>query len=56
MYDLLTCSCQEQAEGYVKEWDGMQPPEQDVDRAYYTTVGITLFQMIEQNVSNWVYA
>ena len=32
-------------------WNEMQPPEQDADGAYYTTVGITLFQMIEQNVS-----
>ena len=34
------------------EWSEMQPPEQDVDGAYYTTVGITLFQMIDQNVCN----
>ena len=34
------------------EWNEMQPPEQDVDGAYYTTIGITLFQMIDQNVCN----
>ena len=63
----LTCSCQEQVEGNVMElvgkmleaekdeWDGVQPPEQDANGAYYTTVGITLFQMVEQNVSNEVY-
>lgn len=56
--------CQEQVEGNVKElvskmldaekeeWSDMQPPEQDVDGAYYTTIGITLFQMIEQNVTS----
>ena len=38
------------------EWDGMQAPEQDVDGAYYTTVGITLFQMIEQNVSSKLHS
>ena len=55
-------SCQEQVEGNVKElvskmldaekdeWNEMNPPEQDVDGAYYTTIGITLFQMIDQNV------
>ena len=36
------------------EWNEMQPPEQDVEGAYYTTVGITLFQMIDQNVCNLV--
>ena len=56
--------CQEQVEGNVRElvnkmleaekdeWSEMHPPEQDVDGAYYTTVGITLFQMIDQNVCN----
>ena len=60
---IHTNSCQEQVEGNVTElvtkmldaekdeWNEMQPPEQDVDGAYYTTIGITLFQMIEQNVS-----
>ena len=37
------------------EWNEMQPPEQDVDGAYYTTVGITLFQMIDQNVCNDIH-
>ena len=37
------------------EWNEMQPPEQDVDGAYYTTVGITLFQMIDQNVCNNIH-
>ena len=32
------------------EWNEMQPPEQDVEGAYYTTIGITLFRMIDQNV------
>ena len=32
-------------------WNEVQPPEQDSNGAYYTTVGIALFQMIEQNVS-----
>jgi len=31
----------------------MQPPEEDVKGDYYTTLGITLFQMVEQNV-HWV--
>ncbi len=26
------------------------PPETDIDAHYYTTVGITLFQMVDQNV------
>ena len=29
----------------------MVPPEADVKGAYYTTIGITLFQMVDQNVS-----
>jgi hypothetical protein len=37
------------------EWGEMHPPEQDVDGAYYTTVGITLFEMINQNVCNQDY-
>ena len=37
------------------EMDGMQSPEQDADGAYYTTVGITLFQMIDQNVCTYMY-
>ncbi|XP_064405775.1 exocyst complex component 3-like isoform X2 [Halichondria panicea] len=60
--DLQT-TCQEQVEGNVKElvgkmveteredWDSTTPPDADVDGAYYTTVGITLFQMIDQNIS-----
>ena len=64
---LSFCRCQEQVEGNVKElvgkmleaekdeWSEMQPPEQDVDGVYYTTVGITLFQMIDQNVCNDIH-
>ena len=33
-----------------EDWDSMNPPDADVDGGYYTTVGITLFQMIQQNV------
>ena len=33
-----------------QDWDSTQPPEADVKGAYYTTLGITLFQMVEQNV------
>ena len=33
-----------------EDWDSMVPPEADVDGKYYTTIGITLYQMIEQNV------
>lgn len=29
---------------------GFQSPETDMDDHYYTTVGITLFQMMDQNV------
>jgi hypothetical protein len=58
------CRCQEQVEGNVRElvskmleaekdeWGEMHPPEQDVDGAYYTTVGIDLFKMINENVCN----
>ena len=46
MKDLV----QKMLDAEKEEWDGMQPPEQDVGGAYYTTLGITLFQMIEQNV------
>ncbi len=34
-----------------EEMLGMQPPEMDINDQYYTTVGITLFQMVDQNVS-----
>ena len=34
----------------LQDWDSTQPPEADVNGAYYTTLGITLFQMVEQNV------
>jgi len=59
----LQKTCHEQVEGNVRElvskiletekedWDSMQPPEEDVKGAYYTTLGITLFQMVEQNIS-----
>ncbi len=38
-----------------EDWDSTTPPDADVDGAYYTTVGITLFQMIDQNVRLCVY-
>ena len=34
-----------------EEMLAMQPPEVDINDQYYTTVGITLFQMVDQNVS-----
>ena len=61
---MLSKDIGEQVEGNVKElvskmleaekdeWNEMQPPEQEVEGAYYTTIGITLFQMIDQNVCN----
>ncbi len=33
-----------------EDWDSTTPPEADVNGAFYTTLGITLFQMIDQNV------
>ena len=33
-----------------EDWDSTTPPDADVDGAFYTTLGITLFQMIDQNV------
>lgn len=33
-----------------EEMIAMQPPELDIDDQYYTSVGITLFQMVDQNV------
>lgn len=59
----LQTTCHEQVEGNVKElvnkmletevedWISMVPPEADVKGAYYTTIGITLFQMVDQNIS-----
>ena len=60
---FVASSCQEQVESNVKElvikmveaeredWDSTSPPETDMDGAYFTSVGITLFQMVDQNVS-----
>lgn len=60
---IHTNSCQKQVKSDMDElvtnmlevekdiWNEVQPPEQDSNGAYYTTVGIALFQMIEQNVS-----
>lgn len=57
-------SCQKQVEDNVHDLVGkmveteqedmcaVQPPEVDINDQYYTTVGITLFQMVDQNVSH----
>ena len=56
------CSCQEMVGSNIREliikmletekedWYEQQPPEEDINGAYYSTIGITLFQMIDQNV------
>ena len=61
--DTHLCRCQKQVEDNVQglvnkmveteveDMKAFQPPEVDMDNHYYTTVGITLFQMVEQNVS-----
>ena len=61
-HGLLLLSCQKQVEsnmmalvGKMVETEGVeicgfQGPETDMDNHYYTMVGITLFQMVDQNV------
>ena len=58
----VVCRCQKQVEDNVQDLVGkmvetekeemvsMQPPEVDINDQFYTTVGITLFQMVDQNV------
>ena len=35
----------------IKEWSGHDPPESDNSGCFYTTVGILLYEMIDQNVT-----
>lgn len=46
MYDLVAKMVDTERE----EMSALQPPEVDINDQYYTTVGITLFQMVDQNV------
>ena len=48
MQDLV----KKMVEAEREEMSDMNPPEVDIDDHYYTTVGITLFQMVDQNVSD----
>ena len=67
---FYNCSCQKQVEDNLQELVvkmadlertdifGFNNPEVDMDDHYYTTVGITLFQMVDENVHHsylWVW-
>ena len=68
MMPHLTCSFLEHLKVNMKDflskilkeernvWEGVHCPEQDVDGAYHTTVGTSLFQMIDSqlNVSKFI--
>ena len=50
MEDNVQDLVKKMVEAEREEMSEMNPPEVDIEDHYYTTVGITLFQMVDQNV------